>query len=83
MKLRYIGDADQKDLAVSGGVIECKRMKWVDAEKVATDTGIDPHHLEIIYLGLAGHPEWELDAGLKRKTTITAAEKADTKENDQ
>jgi hypothetical protein len=81
MKLRYIGDADQKDLAVPGGVIECKRMKWIDAEKTAVDSGLDPRHLEIIYVGLAGHPDWELDAGLKRKATIAA--KADTKENDQ
>lgn len=65
MKVRYTGDDEARDLALSGGFIVFPRMQWVDIEEAAEEAGIAAHHLKLAVKGLG--PDWETEKPAARK----------------
>ena len=83
MRIRYSGDAEAKNLAVPGGLIECPRMEWVDVEAEAERLGIPVEHAQIAARGVVKQDEWQLEGAVKAaRTRKKAAKKASKSDAD-
>lgn len=79
-RLRYIGDdKDGKIVPLSGGAIECPRMKWVDLVAEAEKNHVRPEHAQVAHQSLITLPDWEAEAPKKAAKT-RAANAAETEE---
>lgn len=71
-RLRYVGDAEAKDVALSGGCIRFEKGQWVDLVAAAAEAGIRAEHAEIAARDLATLPDWETEK--KSRKTADAEE---------
>lgn len=69
MKVRYVGDAEAKLLAVPGGLIEFPRMEWVDVEGEAERLGIPLEHAKVAARGVVKQDGWESESAKKAART--------------
>lgn len=59
MRVRFTGDDESRDLAISGACLVFPRGKWLDPEQLAAEANVPVEHLAIVVRGLG--PGWEID----------------------
>lgn len=69
MKIRYVGNDESRDVPYAGGVLVCPRMKWVDVDKAADESGVAPEHLLTVAREIVKQPDWELESVVKATRT--------------
>lgn len=76
MRIRYTGDSQGKDLALSGGCIHFPRGEWVDLTAQAEAAHVRVEHAEIAARSLGA--DWEIEAPKKSKKTDPAVPDEET-----